>query len=389
MREAVIVSAVRTPIGRFRGSLAPVPAHTLGSLVVREAVKRAGIAPDTVDEVIFANLMNHEYNNIARMVALDAGLPMQVPGITLDRQCGSSLNALAYAAILIQAGYGDVMVVGGVESDSWRPYVMEKPAMAYQFQPPSFLAPRFAPEEIGDPPMGITAENLAERYQLSRQELDEFSVNSHQKAAKAWSEGRFDEQIIPVEVPLGRGRTEWFKRDEILREDSTVDSLARLSPAFKKGGMVTAGNSSAMSDGAAALVVMEKQLALQQEREILAVFKGYTAVGVDPNYMGIGPVPAIRKLLQQTGTSLEDIDLIELNEAFAAQSIPCIRELGLDMNKVNVNGGAIALGHPLAGTGAVLATKLVYELKRREARRGMIAFCCGGGQGVALLMERP
>lgn len=388
MREAVIVSAVRTPIGRFRGSLAAVPAHSLGSLVVREAVRRAGIAPDSVDEVIFSNLMNHEYNNIARMVALDAGLPLEVPGITLDRQCGSSLNGLAYAAILIQAGYGDVMVVGGVESDSRRPYVMEKPAVAYQFQPPAFLLPRFAPESIGDPPMGITAENLVDKYQLTRQELDAFAVDSHRKAVRAWAEGRFDEQIIPVEVPLGRGKTDMFTKDEILREDSSVEGLARLSPAFKQGGMVTAGNSSAMSDGAAALVVMERQLAESQGREILAVFKGYAAVGVDPNLMGLGPVPAIRKLLKTTGTAMEDIDLIELNEAFAAQSIPCIRKLGLDMAKVNVNGGAIALGHPLAGTGAVLATKMVYELKRRQARLGLIAFCCGGGQGVALLMER-
>lgn len=389
MREAVIVSAVRTPIGRFRGSLAAVPAHQLGAAVVREAVRRAGVDASKVDEVIFSNLMNHEYNNIARMVALQAGLPIEVPALSLDRQCGSSLNAIAYAAILIQAGHGDLMVAGGVESDSRRPYVMEKASTAYQFQPPKFLEPRFAPEEIGDPPMGITAENLAEQYRLSREELDSFAVESHQKAARAWAEGRFDSQILPVEVPLGKGKTALFQKDEILREDSTVEALARLSPAFKQDGVVTAGNSSALSDGAAAVLVMEGQLAREQGLDILAVFKGYAAVGVDPKIMGIGPVPAIRKLLKQTGLSLADIDLIELNEAFAAQSIPCIRELGLDMDKLNVNGGAIALGHPLAGTGAVLTTKMVYEMKRRGAARGLIAFCCGGGLGVAMLLERP
>lgn len=388
MKEAVIVSAARTPVGKFRGALAPVPAHELGALVVKEAVKRAGIDPAIVDEVIFSNLMAYEYNNMARMVLLAAGLPTEVPGISLDRQCGSSLNAVAYAAILIQAGYGDCIIAGGVESDSRRPYILEKPTDAYQFLPPKFLSPRFAPDFIGDPPMGNTAENLAEKYSLTRQELDEFAVLSHQKAAKAWAAGYFDEQIVPVEVPLGKGKTALFSKDEPLREDANLEAMAKLRPAFKEKGIVTAGNSSPMSDGAGAVVVMEKSKAKELGMEILASFKGYTSVGVDPNIMGIGPVPAIRKLLEQTGVELENVDLIELNEAFAAQSISCIRELGLDMAKVNVNGGAIALGHPLAGTGAILTTKMVYELKRRNAKRGIISFCCGGGQGVAMMLER-
>ncbi len=388
MREAVIVSAARTPIGKCRGTLAPVPAHKLGSLVVKEAVKRAGIDPAKVDEVIFCNLMAYEYNNIARMVLLDAGLPIEIPGISLDRQCGSSLNAVAYASILIQAGFGDCIIAGGVESDSRRPYIMEKPTSAYQFMPPKFLNLRFAPEEIGDPPMGITAENLAVKYNLTRQELDEFAVLSHQKAAKAWAAGYFDEQIVPVEVQLGKGKTVMFSKDEPLRENALLEDMAKLRPAFKKDGIVTAGNSSPMSDGAGAVVVMEKNKAKEMGLEIMATFKGYTSVGVDPNIMGYGPVPAIRKLLKQTGVSLDEVDLIELNEAFAAQSIPCIRDLGLDMDKVNVNGGAIALGHPLAGTGAILTTKMVYEMKRRNAKRGIISLCCGGGQGVAVMLER-
>lgn len=388
MKEAVIVSAARTPVGRFGGALAPVPAHKLGSLVVKEAVKRAGINPDMVDEVIFANLMAYEYNDIARMVSLDAGLPIEVPGITLDRQCASSLDAIAFAAIQIQAGYGSCIIAGGVESDSRRPYIMGKPTRAYQFLPPEFLSLIFAPDSIGNPPMGITAENLAEKYKLNRKELDEFAVLSHKKAAKAWAAGYFDEQVVPVEVPLGRGKTTMFSKDEPMREDANVDAMAKLRPAFKEGGMVTAGNSSPMSDGAGAVVVMEKSKAKELGMDIMATFKGYTSVGVDPNIMGIGPVPAIRKLLQQTGVKLEDVDLIELNEAFAAQSIPCIRELGIDMAKLNVNGGAIALGHPLGGTGAIVTTKMVYELKRRKAKRGIISFCCGGGQGVAVLLER-
>lgn len=236
--------------------------------------------------------------------------------------------------------------------------------------------------------MGITAENLAVKYNLTRQELDEFAVLSHQKAAKAWAAGYFDEQIVPVEVQLGKGKTVMFSKDEPLRENALLEDMAKLRPAFKKDGIVTAGNSSPMSDGAGAVVVMEKNKAKEMGLEIMATFKGYTSVGVDPNIMGYGPVPAIRKLLKQTGVSLDEVDLIELNEAFAAQSIPCIRDLGLDMDKVNVNGGAIALGHPLAGTGAILTTKMVYEMKRRNAKRGIISFCCGGGQGVAVMLER-
>lgn len=388
MREAVIVSAARTPVGKCRGVLAPVPAHELGALAVKEAVKRAKIDPAEIDEVIFGNLFANEIANMARMVALSAGLPIEVPGITVDRQCGSGLNAIAYASILIEAGYADTIVAGGVESDSRRTYVMEKPSQAYQVALPKFVGFRLAPDEVGDPPMGITAENLAVKYNLTREEVDEFSVLSHQKAARAWDNGYFDEQIVPVVIPQRKGDPIVVKKDEALRPGTSMEGLAKLSPAFKKGGIVTAGNSSPMSDGSGAVVVMEKSKAKALGLEILAKFRGYAAVGVDPNIMGIGPVYSTRKLLKQTGIKLDDIDLIELNEAFAAQSIPCVRDLGINMDKLNVNGGAIALGHPLAGTGGILTTKLVYEMKRRGSRLGMVSFCCGGGNGVSVLFER-
>ena len=388
MREAVIVSAVRTPVGRVRGVLAPVPAHELGALVIKEAVARAKIDPGEVEDVIFGNLFANETANMARMALLTAGLPIHVPGITVDRQCSSSLNAIALAAALIQSGYADVLVAGGTESDSRRAYVMEKPTTAYQVSPPQFVNVKLAPHAIGDPPMVITAENMAAKYNLTRQECDEFALRSHQRATKAWEEGRFDDQIVPVSVPQGKGAPIIVNKDETFRPDTSMQVLSKLSPAMKKDGIVTAGNSSPMSDGAGAVVVMEKRQVMHRGLEPLATFRGYATVGVDPNIMGIGPVPATRRLFERMRLRLEDVDLYEVNEAFAAQIIPCIRELNLDEEKLNVNGGAIALGHPLAGTGAILTTKLVYEMKRRNLRYGLISFCCGGGQGFSALFER-
>lgn len=388
MREAVIVSAVRTPVGKARGSLASVPAYQLGALVIKEAVKRAQINPNQIDEVVYANLFANETANLARVALLEAGLPITVPGITLDRQCPSALNAIAYAAILIQAGYADIVVAGGAESDSRRAYVMEKPKDAYQIMPPQWAAIHLTPVEEDNVPMGITAENVAIKYGISRQECDKFALESHRKAAKAWEAGYFDDQIVPVEVTLGKGKSLMFSKDEIFRADSSLDALAKLRPAFKKDGIVTAGNSSPMSDGAGALVLMEKNQAKAMGLEILAKFKDYAAAGVDPKIMGIGPVPATNKLMKRAKCELKDVDLIELNEAFAAQSIGCVQELDMNMDKVNVNGGAIALGHPLGGTGAIITTKLLYEMKRRDVGLGMVSFCAGGGQGVSVLFER-
>lgn len=387
MRKAVIVSAARTPVGRARGQLAAVPAHVLGAVAVKEAVRRAGIDPVAIDEVIFGNLMNNEVNNMARVVALQAGLPIEVPGVTLDRQCGTSLNSVAYAAMLIEAGHAEIVVAGGVESDSRRNYVIDRPTMAFQGTL-KVSDTILAPEHIGNPNMGITAENLAAKYRLTRRECDEFALWSHQKAVAAWDAGLYAEQIAPVEVAMGKGKTQVVAVDEAFRRDASLETMAKLPPAFKPDGIVTAANSSPQSDGAGAVVVMEKTKAQVMGLEILAEFKGFSAVGVDPNIMGIGPVPATRKLLQRTGVKLEEVDLIEMNEAFAAQSLPCMRELGMAPEKLNVNGGAIALGHPLAGTGAILTTKLLYEMKRRDVRYGLVTFCCGGGQGVAALFER-
>ncbi len=388
MREAVIVAAVRTAVGRCRGSLASVPADELAGLVVKEAVKRAGIDPACIDEVIFGNIRNNDIRGIGRMAALTAGLPLTVPGITLERQCASSLNAFAYASIFIQAGWADVIVAGGVESDSRFPYLMERTNGAYQVVPPNWCEQKTTPlEPYGNPSMGTTAENIAKKYGITRLECDMFALNSHEKAVKAWDAGYFNDQIVPVEVALGKGKTTLFTRDESVRPDSSIEALSALKPAFQKDGVVTAGNSSPMSDGAGAIVVMERQRAKDLGLKILGKFKAYAAMGVDPAIMGIGPVAATQKLFAQTGMTMKDIDLIELNEAFAPQSIACIRELGINEEKVNVNGGAIALGHPLAASGAILIAKMVYELQRCGKSTGLISFCVAGGQGVSVVIE--
>ncbi|WP_165313990.1 thiolase family protein [Vibrio ziniensis] len=388
MKEAVIVSAARTPVGRCRGILAPVPAHQLGAAAVKEAVKRANIDPETIDDVIFGNLMNTEINNMGRMVALEAGLPISVPGITLDRQCAASLNAIAYGAIQIMAGFANTIVAGGVESDSRRNWVMSKADTPYSVEPPQWVVIHTAPDDIGNVPMGITAENIAQRYDFTREQLDEFSVRSHRLASQAWASGKFEEQIVPITYKTRKGDVV-VDKDEIFREDCSMDTLGGLKPCFiKDSGVVTAGNSSPMSDGAGAVVLMERSLAEEQGLPILAVFRGYAATGIDPNYMGLGPISAVKKLLKQTNLTVDDIDLWELNEAFASQALACIQDIGMDINKVNPNGGAIALGHPLAGTGAILATKAVYDMQERQLDNAVISFCVGGGQGVAVLLTR-
>ena len=386
-REAVIVSAVRTPVGRCRGALAAVGAPELGALVIAEAVRRAGLQGEEVEEVIFGNLGNNDSANLARVVTLQAGLPFTVPAITLDRQCSSGLNAIAIGALMIEAGEADIVVAGGTESDSNRPHLMEKARVAYRVAPPQWLVRRTAPGAL-NVSMGTTAENLGRKYHITREECDAFALESHRKAAAAQAAGRFDEQMIPVTVPGKRGKTTVVDRDECVRPESTMETLGSLPTAFEPDGVCTAGNSSPMSDGAGAVVLMDRETAEKKGLEPLAVFRGFAVTGCDPSIMGIGPVEAIRKVLRKTGLTLEEMDLIELNEAFATQSIACIRELGLDMDKVNVNGGALALGHPLAGTGAILTAKLLYELKRRRARYGLVAFCMAGGQGGAAVFER-
>lgn len=388
MREAVIVSAVRTPIGRARGVLAGVPAADLAAVAIREAVRRAQINPADIEDVYFGNLMANEYANIGRVAALAAGLPYSVPAVMMDRQCGSSLTTFGLASMMIESGNADILVSAGVESDSRRSYVMEKPTAAYQVAPPQWAAIKsaYAPEDCIS--MGETAENLAEKYGITREECDAFSILSHQKALAAWEAGYFDEQTVPVEVNLGKGKTALIKRDESVRNDCTMESLGKLPAIFRKNGVVTAANSSPMSDGGGACVLMEKEKAKALGLPILGKFAGYASAGLDPKFMGYGPVEATKKLLKKKRMSMNDIDLIEMNEAFAAQSLACINGLSIDTDKLNVNGGAIALGHPLGGTGAILVAKMVYELNRRNLERGLITFCAGGGQGVSVLIER-
>ncbi|WP_251551858.1 thiolase family protein [Neobacillus muris] len=386
-RDAVIVSAVRTAIGRQGSALASVPAHVLGAEVIKEAVKRANIMPDLIEDVIFGNVLSGG-GNIARLTALQTGLSIDIPGLTVDRQCGSGINAINLAAQAIRAGDGDVFVAGGTESMSRAPYLMERPEKAYSAAPPSFKKSQLSPKEIGDPPMGITAENLVKKYQISREEQDEFALRSQQRMAAAMEEGRFDEQIVPITIPVRKGEPIVFKTDEHPRPQTTFEGLAKLPAAFMQGGTVTAGNSSGLNDAASALVIMSREKAEELNLTPLAVIRDYAVAGVDPNIMGIGPVPAVRKVLAKSGLALDDFDLIEINEAFAAQVLACNRELNMNMEKVNVNGGAIAHGHPLGATGAILTTKACYELKRTGGRYALITACIGGGQGIATIIER-
>ncbi|KKK37829.1 acetyl-CoA acetyltransferase [Mesobacillus campisalis] len=385
-RDAVIVSAVRTAIGRQGGALASVPAHVFGAEVIKEAVKRAGVDPEQIDDVIFGNVLSGG-GNIARLTALQTGLSINIPGLTVDRQCGSGINAVNIAAMAIKAGDGDIYVAGGTESMSRAPYLMERPEKAYSAAPPKFRKSQLSPSEIGDPPMGITAENLAEKYNITREEQDQFALQSQQRMARAMEEGRFEEQIVPITIPMRKGEPIVFQTDEHPRPETTIEGLSRLQPAFLKGGTVTAGSSSGLNDAASALVIMSREKAEQLGVQPLAAVKAYSIAGVDPNIMGIGPVPATQKVLGQAGLSLEDMDIIEINEAFAAQVLACNRELKMDLEKVNVNGGAIAHGHPLGATGAIITTKAVYELKRSGGKYALITACIGGGQGIATIIE--
>lgn len=386
-RDAVIVSAVRTAIGRAGGALATIPAHVFGGEVIKEAVNRANISPDVIDDVIMGNVVSGG-GNIARLTALQARLPIEIPGLTIDRQCGSGINAVNLAAQAIRAGNGDIYIAGGVESMSRAPYLMDRPEKAYSAQPPKFRKSKLSPDEIGDPPMGITAENLVKRYNISREEQDEFALHSQKKMAVAMEEGRFEKQIVPISIPTRKGEPVVFDRDEHPRPESSLEGLSKLPPAFLTGGTVTAGSSSGLNDAAAALVIMSREKAEELGLKPLAVIREFAVAGVDPNIMGIGPVPATRKVLAQSGLTLDDIDIVEINEAFAAQVLACNRELNIDPGKLNVNGGAIAHGHPLGATGAILITKAVYELQRSGSKYALITACIGGGQGIATIIER-
>ncbi len=398
MADAVIVDAVRTPVGRYAGALKDIRPDDLAAHVIKELVQRTGIDPESIEDVIFGctNQAGEDNRNVARMGLLIAGLPETIPGQTVNRLCSSGLQAVNTAAMCIQAGAGDVYIAGGVESMTRAPLVMAKPSSAFprgkvEMEDSTigwrFINPRLA-ERYEPISLGETAENVAERYEIGRQRQDEMALASHQKAAAAIKEGRFADEIVSVSVPQPRGADpKIFDTDEHVRPDTTLEALAKLQPAFKKGGTVTAGNSSGVNDGAAALLIMSEEKARELGLKPLARIVASAAAGVDPLFMGVGPIPATRKLLARTGVTVDQIDLIELNEAFASQSLACIDELGLPMDRVNVNGGAIALGHPLGCSGAKLTTTLVHEMQRRDAHYGLVSMCVGVGQGVSTLLE--
>ena len=389
MPRAVVLSAVRTPVGRYAGSLAGERPDDLAALVIKEAVERAGVDAAEIEDVYFgaANQAGEDNRNVARMAALLAGLPESVAGVTVNRLCASGLSAVVSASHAVVAGDGDLFVAGGVESMTRAPLVMAKPEHAYQRGSQTvwdttlgwrFPNPRM--EELFPlESMGETGENVAERYGVSREEQDEFGLRSHRRWTEADDKGRFEDELVPVGD---------LARDEHPRPDTSLEKLANLKPAFREGGTVTAGNSSGINDGAAALVIASEERANALGVEPLGAFAGSAVAGVDPRVMGIGPVPAVRKLLERAGIAVEDLDLVELNEAFASQSLVVIRELGLDPEKVNVNGGAIALGHPLGMSGARLVVTLLHELRRRGGRYGLATLCVGVGQGQAALFER-
>ncbi len=399
-RRAAIVKAVRTPFGRYGGSLSTVRPDDLAALVIAEAVGRSGVDPDLIADIYLgaANQAGEDNRNVARMAALLAGLPDTVPGSTVNRLCASGLEAINIAARMIEAGCGDVYIAGGTESMSRAPFAMAKSYTAFNRQPEihdttigwRFTNPKLA--ALHHPySMGQTAENVARKFDIGREEQDRFAVLSQQRWTLANEMGFFADELVPVEVPQRKGDPVIVDTDEHPRPQTTLESLAKLRPVFADDdkGTVTAGNSSGVNDGAAALVLMEASVAERNGHEILALVGAHASAGVDPATMGLGPVPATRAAVQRAGLELGDIDLFELNEAFAAQSIACVRELGLDLDRVNVNGGAIAVGHPLGASGARLATTLVHEMKRRDLRRGLATLCVGVGQGLATVFERP
>ncbi len=390
MSRAVILSGVRTPVGRYGGVLSGERPDDLGALVIREAVRRAGVEPAQIEDVYFgcANQAGEDNRNVARMASLLAGLPESVPGITVNRLCASGLSAIVSACHAVAAGEGDLYVAGGVESMSRAPFVFGKPehgfprgdrtvydtTLGWRFPNPR-MEEMFPLESMGE-----TGENVAERYGVSREEQDAFGLQSQRRWAAADEAGRFADELVAV------GDT---GRDEHPRPDTDASKLAALKPAFREGGTVTAGNSAGINDGAAAVVIATEEKACQLGAEPLGTFLGAAVAGVDPRVMGIGPIPAVRKALARAGVEVSELDLVELNEAFASQSLVVIRELGLDPEKVNVNGGAIALGHPLGMTGARLVVTLLHELRRRGGRYGLATLCVGVGQGQAALFERP
>ena len=391
-KEIVIASACRTAIGKFGGTLKDVPAVELGATVIKEAVNRAGLKPEQIDEVIMGGvIMGGLGQNPARQASIKAGLPVECTAMTINIVCGSGLKAVALAANQIKAEEAEIVVCGGMENMSAAPYAVPSARWGARMNNAKMIDLTVNDglwEAFNDYHMGITAEHVAEQWGLTREMQDEFAVRSQNKAEKAVDGGVFDDEIVPVIIPQRKGDPIEFKRDEHLSRGNTMEKVAKLKPAFKKDGTVTAANASGINDGAAALVVMSKEKADELGIKPLATIVSYATAGVDPKIMGVGPVPASRKAMEKAGLKIEDIDLIEANEAFAAQSLAVAKELNFDMDKVNVNGGAIALGHPVGASGARILVTLLYEMGRRDSKTGLATLCIGGGMGQALIVKR-
>lgn len=392
MREVVIVSAVRTAIGSFGGSLKDVPAVDLGATVIKEALNRAGVKGELVEEVIMGNVLQAGLGqNTARQALIKAGLPVEVPAMTINKVCGSGLRAVSLACQMIKAGDADVIVAGGMENMSRAPYVLDS-ARWGQRMGNGTMTDVMINDGLWDAfnhyHMGITAENIADQWNLTREEQDTFAAESQNKAEKAIKEGKFKDEIVPVVIPQRKGDPIVFDTDEYVKTGTTAEKLGKLKPAFKKDGTVTAGNASGINDGAAAFVIMSAEKAKELGVKPLAKIVSYGNKGLEPSIMGYGPFAATKKALEVAGLNIEDLDLIEANEAFAAQSLAVAKDLGFDMSKVNVNGGAIALGHPIGASGARILVSLLHEMQKREAKRGLATLCIGGGMGTALIVER-
>ena len=392
MREVVIVSAARTPIGSFGGSLKGIPTRKLGAIAIKGAIERAGIKPEMVDEVVMgAVLQGGLGQNVARQMTLDAGLPIETPAFTINKVCGSGLRAVELAAQIIKAGDADVVVAGGAENMSATAYAMPAArwgARMNNTQMIDMMVNDGLWDAFNGYHMGITAENVAEQWGITREQLDEFSVISQNRAEAAIKAGKFKDEIVPVEIPQRKGDPIIFDTDEFPKFGTTMEKVAKLKPAFKKDGMVTAANASGINDAGAAVVVMSKEKADELGIKPLCTIKSYASAGVDPSIMGVGPVPASKKALEKAGLTIEDMDLVEANEAFAAQSLAVRKDLGLDPEKTNVNGGAIAIGHPIGASGCRILISLIFEMMKRDSKYGLATLCIGGGMGTALVVER-
>ena len=393
MREVVIVGAARTPIGNFGGSLKGVPTRKLGAIAIKAAIERAGIKPEQVDEVIMGCVLQGGLGqNVSRQMALDAGLPVEVPTMTINKVCGSGLRAVALAAQMIKAGDAEIVVAGGAENMSATAYADPTSrwgARMGNVQKIDMMVNDGLWDAFNGYHMGITAENVAEQWGLTREELDEFAVISQNRAEAAIKAGKFVDEIVPVELPQKKGDPIIFDTDEFPKFGTTIDKVAKLKPAFKKDGIVTAANASGINDAGAAVVVMSKEKAEELGIKPMCTIKSYASAGVDPSIMGVGPVPASKKALDKAGLTIEDIDLVEANEAFATQSLAVRKDLGLDPEKTNVNGGAIALGHPIGASGARILVTLIYEMIKRDSKTGMATLCIGGGQGISMYFTKP